>query len=191
MPNAWNTAAIFLVNSLFDLYLYVLMIRLILVFVRADYFNPLSQFVLKLTNPVVMPFRRILPLVARIEFATIVIMLLLELIRFYLLGVIAYGVPNVGGVFILALVDMLKILINTFFYAILLQAILSWIPTGPNPATFLMMQITSPILRPMQRLIPPIGGFDISPIPAMIILQLINILLVSPLYLYAVRLAYG
>src|SRR5690242_940135 len=129
----FNNAGIFLVNTLFDLYLFVLAIRLILVCVHADHFNPLSQFFIKLTNTL-----------------------------------ITFCVPHFLGLLILAGVDVIKIILNLFFYLILFQALLSWIQPGFSPLAKVLMQMTAPILRPIQRVIPLIGGFDISPVPALI-----------------------
>lgn len=191
MQNPLDNAAYFLVSTLFDIYIFVLVIRLILVWVRANYFNPVSQVIIKLTNPLVIPLRRILPNVANIELSTLVLTFIFELIKYFLLGVVALGIPKVIGLPVLAVADMLKILLNIFFYAIFLQAILSWVQPGYSPMSQVLSQITSPIMRPIHRLIPPVAGFDLSPIPALIGLQLLIILLVSPLFSLGFRMAFG
>ena len=181
MIDPLNNASLFLVSTLFDLYLFVLMIRLILCWVRGDYFNPLSQFVTKLTHPIIVPLRRIIPTYFGIEFATVFVMLTLEILKFYLMMILTTGFPHVAGIIILALADLLKIFFNTFFYAILLQALLSWVQPGFSPIGELLRQITAPIMHPIQRFMPPVAGFDLSPIPALILLQLMNIILVTPI----------
>lgn len=182
MLNPMQNAELFLINVCFDLFLILLSVRVILCWVRADYFNPISQFVVKFTQPVINPLRRILPTYANIEFSSIVLIIVLDSFKFFLLGSIAIGLPrNLIGIILLSLADTIKLFLNTFFFAILLQAILSWIQQGYSPVAQLLYQITSPIMRPIQRIVPPVGGFDISPIPALILLQLIIILLVNPL----------
>jgi YggT family protein len=177
-----HTAGLFLVNTLFDLYIFVLMMRLLLVAVHADFFNPLSQFVIRLTKGVIIPLRRVIPNFKRVELATVLMILLLECIKFYLLGLIAGNDINSAGLLVLAMADMLKALVNLIFYAILLQAIMSWFHQGYAPIAAILAKITYPVLLPFRRTIPPLGGMDISPVAAMILLQLLIILFVTPLY---------
>lgn len=182
MENPFTGAGIFLVNVLFDLYLLVLLTRLILFWVGANSFNPVSQFILKITNPIITPFKRFIPNIKKLETATLIIILLLQMIKFFLISFIAMGFPyNLFGLIILAFADSLKLLLETFFYAILLFAILTWIRMGSSQVVEFLAQITAPIMRPFQKFIPPINGIDISPIPALIVLQLIIILVVKPL----------
>lgn len=181
MPTSLDNGTLFLISTLFDLYLMILGVRLILCWTRANYFNPLSQVIAKLTHPIIVPLRRIFPTYANIELATVIVMLLLEGIKFLLLSLLTMGIPHAAGIILLSLADMIKLVVNTFFYAILLQAILSWVQQNHSPLGELLSQITTPILRPLHRIIPPLGGLDITPIPAMILLQLINIVLVTPL----------
>lgn len=180
MPDALQNALIFLIESIFNIYLFILVIRLIMVWVRSDYFNPVSQFTMKATNIMVMPVRRFLPSFGQLETSTLVLLILLECVKFFLLMLINSGFPNLLGIFILSIADILYLIIQTFTYAIILQAVLSLV----QPGSFMMpvlYRFTSPIMQPIQRILPPIGGFDLSPIPALIILQLLNIVLVSPL----------
>jgi YggT family protein len=180
--------SLFLINTLFDLYLFVFIMRIILVYTGANYFNPFTQFIVKLTDFLVVPLRRLIPNMGRIETSSILLILILEILKFYLVSSLSFGNPNVIGIIILALSDMLKLLIMTFFYAIILQAILSWIQPYA-PINRILHQITAPIMRPLQRIIPPVGGFDISPIPALIGLQLLIILLINPLMAFGLSVA--
>ena len=177
-----QNAEMFLVNTLFDLYLLILMIRLILCWARADYFNPITRFIIVCTQPIIAPLRRLLPTYAKIEFSTLFLIILLNTLKFFLVGLIAIGIPkNSLGLLLLASVDAFKLLLNTFFYAIFLQAIISWIQPGFSPIAVLLTQLTAPIMRPIQRVMPTFGGFDLSPIPALILLQLLIILVANPL----------
>lgn len=183
--SALNNAGTFLIDVLFDLYIFILLIRIILAYIRADYFNPATQFFIRLTQPIVGPLRRLIPNYKSIELSSLVLVFTLELIKFFLLASLSLpNFPNIAGLLILAFADLIRSFVNIFFYAILIQAILSWVQQGYSPLADLLAKITAPVMRPFHRLIPPIGGIDISPIPAMIFLQLIIILLVGPLYAF-------
>lgn len=190
MSDAFHAGLLFLINTLLDLYLFVLVIRIILAYVGSNFFDPVTQFVVKLTDFMVKPLRRILPNFNGIEMAGIVLVLVIEIVKFLLISSLSFGFPHIPGLLILAITDSIKIVIETFFYAILLQAILSWVqPRSPINRT--LYQFTSPIMRPLQRFIPLVGGFDISPIPALIGLQLLIIILVDPLRAIGWVMAFG
>ncbi|TAK75475.1 MAG: YggT family protein [Gammaproteobacteria bacterium] len=190
MANTMNAASLFLINTLFDLYLFVLVLRILLVYSGVNYFDPITQFVVKLTDFIVKPLRRLLPTVRGFELASIILVLVLQMIKFLLVSLLSMGMPGILGLLILAIGDSIKIVLLTFFYAILLQAILSWAQPY-SPVTRTLYQVTSPIMRPFQRLIPLINGIDISPIPALIVLQLLIILLVNPIMSLGLGIAFG
>lgn len=180
MSESLRTGLIFLINAVFDLYLMILMIRIILAYVGANYFDPVTQFVTRLTNFLVKPLRRGLPNYGRLETASIVLLIGLEILKFALILALSTGTLNITALLLLALADAIKLVLNLFFYAILIQVILTWVQPH-SPMSYTLYQVTSPLMRPIQRLIPPIGGIDISPIPALIILQFLSIVLVNPL----------
>lgn len=176
----FNNAAIYLISTLFDLYIAVLMIRVILTVVFANYFDPLTQLITKVTNPVIKPIRKFLPNIGRVETASVVFILLLEIIKFSILIFLTFGVPNILGVLILSIGDGLKLFLQIFFYAIIVQAILSFIQPY-SPMNRILQSITQPVLRPFQRFIPLVSGVDLSPIPALITLQMLMLLLTAPI----------
>lgn len=180
MTNSLQSALIFLINTLFDLYIFILIVRLILVYSGAHYFNPIVQFVVKCTNVLVNPVRRFLPNVHHIETASIFWIIILEILKFTFLILLLGKMPAFSGLALLVLGDTLKLLILTFFYAIILQAILTWVQPY-SPLNAILTKFNAPLMRPIQRLIPPVAGIDISPIPALILLQLCLIVLVNPL----------
>jgi YggT family protein len=190
-PNIFANASIFLVSTVFDLVIFLFIARMVLVAIRADYYNPISQFINKLTQTIVSPMRRYIPNYKNIETASLIIILVLEMIKYCLLGFILFGRANPVGLFVLASADFLKSILNLFFYAILLQAIMSWVQSGYSPMATLLNQITTPLMRPFHRIIPPIGGMDITPIPVMILLQLLIIVIVTPLFTVGQGLAFG
>jgi len=191
MMDAIVNALVFLVNTLADLYVFVLIARIILVWVHADYFNPMTKFVAKVTDWSVLPLKRLLPNIKDVELASLVLIFLIEIVKFFLIGILAYGMPSIFGLLLLALAETMKLTLNVFFYAILMQVILSWFPYTHSEIYNLLAVITAPIMRPIRRYMHPVHGFDISPIPALIGLQLIVILFVDPLYAEGMHLAFG
>lgn len=183
MFNTIDNAFVFLIETIFNLYILILMLRMILQWVGAHFYNPVSQFIVKLTNPVVKPLRQILPPLKGIDLASMIILIVLEFIKLFLvIWLKAHILPAVLGLIIMAFGDILGVVLNVFFFAIIISAILSWVnPRQYNPLTEILHLMTEPLLRPARKLIPPIAGFDISPIPVLIILQFITMLVANPL----------
>lgn len=175
-----HDALLFLINTLFDLYLFVLILRALLAFAGVNYFDPITQLIIRLTAFIVHPLRRILPNYRRIEISTLIIILALELIKYTIISLLNFNTVSLTGLLILSFADTLKLILQTFFYAIILQALLSWVQPH-SPLNVLLYKINAPIMRPMQRVIPSVGGIDITPIPVMILLQLLMIMIVNPL----------
>ncbi len=189
----FSNAGAFLIQTLFGLYILVVMIRFLLQWVRADFYNPLSQFLVKISNPPLLPLRRIIPGFGGLDSAAIVLMLLLKYAELLLLSLLpGHSLPNLLGLGILTLVELLALLLNVFLFGIFIQAILSWIGnTGHNPVASLLYQLTAPILRPFRNLIPPISGMDLSPMAAIIALYLAMLLIIAPLQDLTRGLAYS
>ncbi len=179
MPATLNEAGLFLITILFDLYLFVLSARLLLFWVKADYFNPITHFVIRLTDPIITKLRRVLPNHRNLETSTLILILFLELSKLLLISLLFDAIPDIGmtAFVFLTLTNTLKLILGTFFYAILFHAILSWIQPGYSPISQILSQLSAPILRPLQRAIPPVAGFDLTPLFALILLQFIMILL--------------
>lgn len=188
MTNSLNDGFIFLLNAVFDLYLFILVVRLVLVWAGANWFDPVTQFIVKATNLIITPLRRLIPNAGRLETSTLVVILLMEMIKFTIISTVSVGSPNILGIFILSSADTLKLFIQFFFYAILLQVIMSWIQPQA-PIMQILYRVTAPIMRPVQRLIPPVAGMDISPIPAMLGLQLLLIVAINPLMSLGIEMA--
>ena len=168
----------FLIDILFHLYTVVLMLRLLLQWVRADFYNPVSQFIVKITNPIVIPLRRIIPGYWGIDFATLTLVLLITAIKIMLVALInGVSIADITalGLIIKTLLDTVDLVLNVFLFAIFIQAILSWVNPDPyNPVVGLLNSLTWPVLKPFRKLIPPTGGFDLSPIFAIIAILFIK-----------------
>ena len=172
---------VFLVQVLFEAYILVVLLRFFLQLTRSDFYNPLSQFIVRITSPVLIPLRRVIPGVGGMDIAALVLGWALKALE--LLIVTALSGAFMPGLAILgAIPGLVELSINIFLYAIIIQAILSWVNPGHyNPAASLLHSFTAPILRPVQRFIPPIGGLDLSPMAAIIGLILLKMLILPPL----------
>jgi YggT family protein len=178
MPNNVATALVFVVNALTSLYILVLLLRFWLPLLRADFRNPLAQGIFKLTSPLVIPVRRIIPAIGRLDTATILVTVAFQCLAILLILFIQGESGDVSTIILIALIKLAMLSVNIFAYAILIRVILSWISPGQyNPATAIISTLTDPVLRPFQRLIPPLGGIDLTPMFAMISLFALNILI--------------
>lgn len=166
---------IFLVETLFDLYIIVLMLRFILQQVRADFYNPISQFIVKATAPVLNPARKLIPGLGGIDLATIVVVVAFIAIKLFIISLLSGYSPPLLALLVTGIRDFITLLLNIFIFAIIVQAILSWINPDPyNPVSGILFNITRPVLQPFRRLIKPIGGLDLSPLIALITLMFIE-----------------
>lgn len=188
---AFEQAGIFLISILFDFYLFVLILRFILQYLRIDYYNPLVQFLVKLTDPVILPLRRFIPGYWGLDMASLLVIVVLSLIKIALLASMTLNhFPGFFGWILWTFGDILLLVLKLFFYALLLSILISWIaPQQQTPLSSIVYRLTEPLLRPFRRFIPPIAGFDITPIPAMIVLQLLIILFADPLIRAGMQLA--
>jgi YggT family protein len=168
-------AVIFLFQSLLELYILTFVLRLILQAVRADFRNPVSQFVLKVTDPLVLPLRRAIPAIGPVDTATVLIALALEaLLTGVLLNIACTSAPAILQLLGLSLIRLVRLTLNVFFFLILAQVIISWVASGQyNPVFYLLNQVVEPVLRPFRRFIPPIAGIDLSPLFAILAIQVL------------------
>jgi YggT family protein len=172
-------ALLFILETLVSLAMLAVLLRLILQWARADFRNPLARALLQLTNPLVVPLRRILPAVGRIDTASVLLVLLLALLRVSIGWLLpGLGLPPLLLWLRMALYELLSMLLWTYFLAIFFYALISMIaPEVYSPAQSLLRAMCEPVLRPIRRLIPPLGGLDLSPLWAGIAIQALLILL--------------
>ena len=173
---------VFIFQTLFDLYILVVLLRFFLQLVRADFYNPISQFVVKVTSPLLLPLRRVIPAVRGLDTASLVLAWGLKTLELVLVLWFTAGSFSLLLPLLMAIPELVELTINIFFWAILIQAILSWVNPGVyNPASALLYSLTLPLLRPAQRIIPPIGGIDLSPMAVMLGLIVLKMLILPPL----------
>jgi len=176
MPGNIADAITFIVQAVANLYLLVLLLRLWLPVLRADFRNPLAQAILKITSPLVIPMRRIMPSLGTVDTATILVAFVIQYLTILLILLVYGQTSSFAPIAITAVVNLVFLSLRLFAFAIVIRVVLSWIsPGGHNPATAIISTLTEPVLRPFRRLIPPIGGLDISPIFAMILLFALSI----------------
>ncbi|HEX5766452.1 MAG TPA: YggT family protein [Woeseiaceae bacterium] len=173
-------ALYFLVKTLAQLYLLLLLLRFWLPWLRADFRNPIAQGILRFTSPLVVPLRRFLPAIGRLDTATILVAFIIQfVVVLVLLAIVRRSVPT-PVVAVVSLIELAILSLNLFFFATLIRIILSWVAPGNyNPITALLTTLSEPVLRPFRRIIPSVGGIDISPIFAILLLQAAVIFLQS------------
>jgi YggT family protein len=177
MNNSANAFS-YLVGTLLDLYITAIMLRLLLQWVRADFYNPVCQFLIKVTNPVLVPLRRVIPAVGRLDTASVVLMLGLEFFSVWIVSRIASSPLSPAGIVLFSVTKLLATLLITYFFLIIANVILSWVAgRARHPVVPLVYQLTEPVLRPFRRFIPPIAGLDLSPLFALIAIRFLLLLL--------------
>jgi len=178
-----STAAVYILQTIGSLYLLIVLLRFILQLVRADFYNPLSQFIVRATHPLLKPLRKVIPSFAGLDLASLVLAILVQLVLMALiLMLMGYGLDNPLQLLIWSIIGVTALFIKVFFFALIISVILSWVAQGShNPAAELINQICDPLLAPIRRILPSLGGLDLSPIVAFLILNLINMLVVRNL----------
>lgn len=173
-------AIIYLVRFVFDALLMILIVRVWLQWVKADFYNPLSQFIVKASNPIVVPFRKIIPGFGGLDLATILIAYVVATLKFVVLAALAG--ENLGLLaFYIGLLVLIKQAGFLLFVLMIVMAIMSWVVQGYNATLVILDQLTEPFLRPIRKIIPNMGGLDLSMLVAFLGMNVINILLSNSL----------
>jgi len=175
---------IFLVRTLLGLYAAVVLLRFLLQWARADFYNPISQLVVKVTTPALRPLRRLIPGYAGMDLAALVLAWLVKSLELFIVALIAAPHFSPLGAPAWALPELVRLTIDIFVFSVVIRAILSWLNPDPyHPVARVLDNLTEPILRPARRLLPPAGGLDLSPVLVLIGLVLLRMLLIPPLNL--------
>ncbi len=173
---------IFLIETFFSLYILAVMLRFLLQCVNANFYNPVSQFLVKITHPPLKILRRVIPSIGRIDTASLVLLIVLQMVSGWLVFALQGTVSPVEAIFVWAIMELISLLINIFVVAVLVQVILSWVNPGSySTVTSLIYFLTEPLLGTVRRVIPPMAGIDFSPVVVLVGLQLIKMLLVPPM----------
>ena len=202
MGSSYLTSPLLLViNTLFDIYVLLVLLRFVLQWLRADFYNPVSQFIVRATAPPLKLLRRIIPSFAGQDMASLVLALLLLLVKYLLIRSLGAGIievvnmaapigsASIAGLIIITLAEVLATFINIFLFAIIIQVILSWVNTGGyNPVIGLIQTLSEPVMKPIRKFIPPLGGLDLTPLFASLGLMVVKMLIIPPIVFIALQL---
>jgi YggT family protein len=181
-----NDAAVFIIKTLGSLYLLIVLMRFILQLVRANFYNPLCQFIVKATQPLLKPLRRVIPSMFGLDMSSLVLALIVQMVLIAVILALKGFMVDWLLLVPWALIALFSLFLNILFYAMIISVILSWVAPGShNPGAELVGQITEPVLAPFRRIIPNLGGLDISPIFAFIVIQLLQSWLIPRLAYFA------
>ncbi|AJJ10943.1 YGGT family protein [Yersinia rohdei] len=167
----------FLAKTVIDLYVMVLLLRIWMQWVHSDFYNPFSQFVVKITQPIVGPLRRIIPSLGPIDSASLLLAFLLMTIKYPLLVLIQSGSMSLSLYNLLfGIISLVKAAGYLIFWVMIIRALMSWVSQGRSPMDYLLLQLTEPLMAPIRRILPAMGGIDFSAMVVILILYLINYL---------------
>ena len=183
MTENFTNAGVYLIQTFFGIYFILIMVRFLMQVARVDFYNPLCQGIVKVTDPAIKPLRRVLPTVRGIDFATLTVAFIVQLIAVVLVMLIVGGYPFLPEYIAWVFLGMFSIIFDIYFFALLVTVISSWIaPYSNHPALSLINQLTEPLCKPARKLLPPMGGIDFSIILVFVFISLIdNFLVIKPL----------
>jgi YggT family protein len=164
----------FLIDTLFDLYLMVVLLRVWLQLARADFYNPFSQFIVKATQPIVGPLRRFIPGYGGLDIATILFAFVVAMLKVVVLSAVLNYTFNPMVILVSGLFILVTAIFKLLFWVLVIRAILSWVSKGQNPVEAVMIQLTEPLLSPVRRIIPSLGGLDLSMLVVLLGLQFLE-----------------
>ncbi|MEC7545972.1 MAG: YggT family protein [Thalassolituus sp.] len=184
MGSPLTQAGLLLVNAIGSIVLLIVMMRFLLQLVRADFYNPISQMIVKFTNPMLIPLRRVIPGFGGLDVASLVLAVGVQYLILALILMLATGGANLPFIEMVgwAFVGILKLLFSIYFWGMLIVVIASWVAPGSyNPALILINQLLEPLIRPIRKILPDMGGLDLSPLVVMLGIQLAEVLVLYPL----------
>jgi len=179
---ATNNLLIFLIDILISMYVGALLLRVLLAYTRADFYNPISQFLVSITNPALIPLRKILPSIGSIDTANWILILILQGFRIYSLARLNGFELSISTLLIASILQVLSTILTILIYAILIRAVLSWIQNPyqqENPLVSVVYSITEPLLRPARKILPPVNMIDLSAFFVILILYCLQIIIRS------------
>lgn len=173
MSGSFGDPLAFLVRTLFELVIFIVLLRYFLQAFRANFFNPMVQTLVKITDPVLKPLRQYLPRMGRHDLATLLVAGILIVLMVWVLGMMRGGMPVLTLV-LMSIYFAFLLVTDLFFWTILMRAIASWVGNNRSPGVALLEDLTDPLLQPVQKFLPPLGGFDLSPLAVLIVIQVLQ-----------------
>ncbi len=174
---------IFLIDTLFSLYIMAILLRFLLQWCGADFYNPISQFLVKMTHPPLRIMRRFVPSIGKIDSSSLVLMLSLQMLADFSILVLKGVSINIGALVILSMTQLISLLLNVLVFSVFARAILSWMNPGAFYAAVSIVEaLSNPILNLCRKMIPNLGGIDLSPLAALLLLQMAKMVVLPPLH---------
>lgn len=181
--NYMTDPVIFIIDSLFSLYILAVLLRFLLQWSGANFYNPISQFLVKATHPPLKLLRRFVPSIGKIDTSSLVLVLTLQMLADFSILMLKGVSIGIGALTILSLTQLISLLFNIFIYAVFARAILSWLNPGAfSSASSILHSLTEPLLSTCRKFIPDLGGIDLSPLAVLMLLQLAKMVILPPLH---------
>ncbi|MGZ8164709.1 MAG: YggT family protein [Methylobacter sp.] len=181
--NYMTDPVIFLIDTLFSLYILAVVLRFLLQWCGAEFYNPISQFLVKVTHPPLRILRRYVPSMGKIDTSSLVLVLTLQMLADFSILLLKGVTIGIGALTILSITQLITLLINIFIFAVFARAILSWLNPGAfQAASSILFSLTEPLLNICRKFIPDLGGIDLSPLIALLLLQLAKMVILPPLH---------
>ncbi|SJM92978.1 YggT family protein [Crenothrix polyspora] len=173
---------IFIIDTLLSLYILAVLLRFLLQWTGAEFYNPISQFLVKITHPPLKLLRRFVPPIGKIDTSSLVLILSLQMLSDFSILVLKGVTLNIGALTLLSITQLVALLINVFVFAVFARALLSWLDSGSfRSAASILYSLTNPLLDTCRKFIPELGGVDLSPMVALLLLQLSKMIILPPL----------
>ncbi|MEC4746893.1 YggT family protein [Methylomicrobium sp. Wu6] len=182
---------VLIVEALSSLYILAVLMRFLLQWCGADFYNPISQFLVKATQQPLRLLRRYVPPIGKIDTSSLILMLALQMLANFLIGLLQGATLGIGALTVIAIMELVNLLFNVFIFAIIAQALLSWINPGRfDAASSILYSLTEPLLNIFRRIIPDLGGIDLSPLAALLFMQVARMIILPPLNQLAALIAW-
>lgn len=174
---------ILIIDSVASLYILAILLRFLLQWCGAAFYNPISQFLVKITHPPLRLLRRFVPPIGQIDTSSLVLVLILQMLTNFSVLILKGIAINIGALTLLSIADLVSLLINIFIFAIFARALLSWMNPGAfGSASSILTSLSEPLLDTCRKFVPDLGGMDISPLAALLFLQLAKMVILPPLH---------
>jgi YggT family protein len=182
---------VLVIEALSSLYILAVLMRFLLQWCGADFYNPISQFLVKATQPPLRLMRRYIPSIGKIDTSSLILMLALQMLANFLIGLLQGATLGIGALTVIAIMELINLLFNVFIFSIIARAILSWVNPGRfDAASSILYSLTEPLLNIFRRIIPDLGGIDLSPLAALLFLQVARMIILPPLNQLAALIAW-
>jgi YggT family protein len=179
--NYMTDPLVFLIDTFFSLYILAVLLRFLLQWIRADFYNPISQFLVKITHPPLKILRRFVPAIGKVDTSSLLLALCIQMIATFSILALQSVSISFMSLFVLSFAELLKILMDIFVYAIFASALLSWFAPGNyNSVSSILYSLTEPLLSIFRNMLPNMGGIDLSPLVALVFLQLAKMMVLPP-----------